>query len=151
MANPDLSNPMAWRPSFVTGGTPGSADTAATYFTGNPTADSNSNGYSDLLEYAFANNRLTPAVLPVPSIQTLDVGGIQATYLTLNFRLNTAAADVVLEPASSTDLDFWSPANMNLHERTDNPDGTTTFLLRSEFPVNDESIPRLFLRLQARQ
>ena len=151
MANPDLSNPMAWRSSFVTGGTPGSADTAATYFTGNPTADSNSNGYSDLLEYAFANNRLTPAVLPVPSIQTLDVGGIQAPYLTLNFRLNTAAADVVLEPASSTDLDFWSPANMNLHERTDNPDGTTTFLLRSEFPVNDESIPRLFLRLQARQ
>lgn len=42
--NPDLANPLAWRPSFTSGGTPGTGEGEGAAFAGNPDADDNGNG-----------------------------------------------------------------------------------------------------------
>lgn len=150
MANPYLDNPLAWRPSFVIGGTPGAQDGFTTTFSGDPAADADGNGFTDFEDYALGNDGVRPEVLPQGEWQTLMVNGIPDRYLTLTFRLNGAAADAVMEVESSEDLSTWSTGQMVLFSRTDAADGTVTVAFRSAVPVSDASIRRLFVRLAIR-
>ena len=54
--NPDPSLPENWKPSFTTGGTPGSIETGTGGFTGDPFADTDGNGFADLVDYAFGSS-----------------------------------------------------------------------------------------------
>ena len=108
LANPPLQNPLAWRPSLVSGGTPGFADAAEQVFSGIAAADTNGNGYSDLAEYAFGNDGTRPPVIPAGQLQTLSVNGINDLYLTLTLRINTSASDTVIAVEASPDLETWS-------------------------------------------
>jgi hypothetical protein len=150
-ANPDLSNPLAWRSSLIAGGTPGYADSAEEVFAGNTQADADGNGYTNLADYAFGNNGIRPTVLPSGQFQMLNVLGVDDVYLTLSLRLNLAASDATVAVEASSDLESWSPDLMTVHERVDHTDGTATVLLRSTQPVSDENSPRLFLRVAVNQ
>ncbi len=51
VTNPDHSDPLSWRSSTAAGGTPGATD--AQTFTGDPAADTDGDGLSDLLEFGL--------------------------------------------------------------------------------------------------
>jgi hypothetical protein len=98
--NPDHSLPQSWRPSVLPGGSPGASD--AVTFTGNPAADSNGDGLSDLVAHALAGPGA--ASLELPST-TLTPGG-----LVWRIPLHSAAEDVQLHPEWSPDMQTWQPA-----------------------------------------
>ncbi len=88
--NPDHSLPQNWRASMTAGGNPGVTDALA--FTGDPLADPDNNGWSNLLEYALGPNPrithvLTPAglTMTIPRIPNADdarITGEVSTTLT---------------------------------------------------------------------
>ncbi len=92
--DPDTSLPANWRESTVPGGTPGTTD--ATTFTGNPLADDNGDGITNLVAYAFGTQ---PATVQQQNGQ-----------ITWNILFNPAAEDVILIPEWSADLVNWQPA-----------------------------------------
>lgn len=139
--NPALNNPLAWRPSIITGGTPGTGEAGETTFSGSPDADPDQNGWTNFQEYAFT-------AFPAPSLQELTVVGIPGTYLTLGFTFNTLAADAVLTVESSDDLQTWTPSSMVIHSRTDHPDGTASIVFRGPLPMNLTPEPRRFHRVR---
>ena len=150
-ANPSLSNPLAWRPSFVTGGTPGGSDGTTTQFTGSPLVDTNQNGYSDLAEYVLGNNGIRPEILPSATVQQLTVNGVPDAYLTYQLRFNTAATDAEVIVECSDNLSTWTSEPMILHQRTDHADGTATVLFRTATPMNDPASQRTFIRARVHQ
>lgn len=92
--SPDPALPQNWRASTSSGGTPGTTD--ATAITGNPTADDNGDGISNLVAHALGT--LPPTVLLLDGPLTWDIP------------FNPAAEDVKLIPEWSTDLVTWQPA-----------------------------------------
>jgi hypothetical protein len=91
-SNPDHSLPENWRASVQPDGNPGAGD--ALPFAGNPAADSNGDGYSDLFNYAMGD----PPVALLP-------GAFTAQF---NLRAGADDARVVIE--TSNGLNDWSPA-----------------------------------------
>jgi hypothetical protein len=100
--NPDPSNPLHWRPSTVTGGTPGFTD--ATTFSGDPLADADGDGLPNLAAYALG----------------LDLPGVEDSLPTLQHQngrllwrvpLNLAAEDVRVSSEWSPDLSSWHAAD----------------------------------------
>lgn len=141
LVNPPLHNPLAWRPSRITGGTPGTGEAGETNFTGSPDADPDQNGWTNFQEYAFAN-------FPAPSLQELTIASVPATYQTIAFTFNTLAADAVLTLESSDDLQTWTPSGMVLHTRTDHANGTASVLFRSSVPFGISAEARLYHRVR---
>jgi len=90
--NPDHSLPENWRASVLPDGNPGGSD--ALPFAGNPHADSDGDGYTDLFAYAMAD----PLAVLLP--------GDFAVNFTL--RAGADAARVIIE--TSTNLGAWTPA-----------------------------------------
>lgn len=90
--NPDHSLPENWRASVLPYGNPGSSD--ALPFTGDPNADDNGDGYSNLFNYAMAD---PPA--------NVTPGTFGAQFL---LRAGADAARVIIE--TSTALTGWTPA-----------------------------------------
>jgi hypothetical protein len=90
--NPDHALPENWRASGSAGGSPGSGD--AVPFAGNPDADSNGNGYSDLFEYAMASPfaEISPGTFAVQ----------------FNLRAGADDAHVIIETSGT--LAAWTPA-----------------------------------------
>lgn len=144
LMNPALSNPLAWRSSSVSGGTPGTGEPNEIRFTGIPDADPDGNGWTNFQEYLFGSAGNVPA----SSLQTLNVSGADALYQTVTFRFNRLAADAVLEAESSDDLLTWSPGYLVLHSREDHPDGTSAIILRSPQPFAAPLEYRKFHRLR---
>lgn len=110
LKNPSAANatdayhnaPASWRASVAAGGTPGNAD--ANTFTGNATADADSDGLNALLEYALgtseSNNNLLAATL---TADTLAPGTFLFTYTCA-----TAADDTIRTVEQSSNLTAWS-------------------------------------------
>ena len=123
-SNPDHANPANWRASTAINGNPGASD--ATTFTGNPTADDDSNGIPNFLQYATGATSITQ----LPS--SVNSGG----FLTLAVRRNLAADDVTLWVERSTNLFNWpgSPGDVIYLGEVHNPDGTSTYTFRSIYP-----------------
>ncbi|MEP4077974.1 lamin tail domain-containing protein [Haloferula sp.] len=146
--NPDHSDPSNWRSSTTTGGNPGSSD-AATPFLGDPDFDSDLDGLSDFMEYALGTNASIPDLADgfAAGISSFDNGsGTLVEYLTVAYRRNLAADDVIYEAQVSEDLSIWDPQLTVLVSVTNNFDGTETHVYRSTSPR--ESLPRQFIRLQ---
>lgn len=68
-----------------------------------PTADSDGDGLSNLLEYAFASN---PRAAGRENTPTVSGNG---EHLKINFRRNTSADDLTYLVEASADLDAWTP------------------------------------------
>lgn len=126
---PDPALATNWRASLSNGGDPGTSD--AVRLTGDPNADANGNGRTDLLDHALGNG---------PSFV------LQGDVLT--YQRRRGADDVSLRIESSTDLVNWQDASGLLAEesRTIQSDGTE--LVRSTLlPGVDRKA--LFLRARA--
>ncbi|MEN9675708.1 MAG: hypothetical protein RIS76_1604, partial [Verrucomicrobiota bacterium] len=98
------NNPLAWRASITTNGTPGGTD--ATLFSGVPDADSDADGLPALLEYALGTLDNNPASGP----EALRPGFSAAGAFQLSFTRSLAADDVTVEVQTSDDLSVWSSA-----------------------------------------
>ena len=96
---PDHSDPAQWRVSLQSGGNPGGTDTIT--FHGSPTADTDSNGQADLLDYAFGTLLTDPVNGWVVKVERLIVDGEITPHLTVTWPRNLAAddVDVTLETA----------------------------------------------------
>jgi hypothetical protein len=150
---PDHNLAVNWRASFSAGGTPGGDDrvTFTSWSSGYPgvtnrSADTDSDGLCDGLEYALAGNPLSPSVLPQPqiAIQTLTVGGLAEKYLTVTFRRPFDPADVSYEVQFTDDLTTWT-ANGVLVGTTMHGDGSCTEVWRSAVPA---TVSKHFARLK---
>lgn len=128
---PDLSDPANWRSSSLPGGTPGESD--ATIFSGDPNADDNGNGVSNLVDYAIGSRIISGFA---------TVG--EEVFLTLEFDRNLAADEVDVVVESSLDLMTWTPLTV-VNSTAYNADGTKTVSMRS----NESLIAvRQFLRVR---
>ncbi len=142
--NPPLTNPLAWRPSLITGGTPGTGEAGETLFSGSPNGDSDQNGYTNFQDYAFGSF----ANVPVASVQMVNILGVPTPFQTLSFRFRSLAADALLTVESSDDLQTWSAGHLILYSRTDQPDGTVEVAFRNAEPVGSEPERRQFHRVR---
>ncbi len=152
MSNPDHSVPESWRSSVSVNGSPNGSDgsTLADWMTaeGVPSAlsDDDSDGLQAIVEYGLRTSPSTGSShhAPTASIETLTVGPNTDDYLTIRFRRNKAADDLVFQPMISSDLDVWSPAGAVVSV-VENGDGSETVTVRSPTPVSGD---RLFMLLQ---
>ena len=120
-SNPDPSLPTSWRPSRLTGGSPGTSDALL------------ASSYPSLLEYAF-----TTLPTPAASDQTFD----------FTWGERVGADDVSLHLETSTDLGTWTPDPGDGSEiqvlYANTSDGTRTVLAR----LVDLSAVRKYVRIR---
>ncbi len=124
--NPNPALPGNWRPSTSAAGNPNAGDSVP--FTGSALADSDNDGYTDLLEYALGGN---PA--PVPAL----------TPEGLTFTINRApgADDAEIGGEASAGLSGWVPADLI---------GSTATSLTFRVPAALATGTRVFIRATAR-
>jgi hypothetical protein len=116
-------------------GNPGTSD--STTFSGNPSGDDNGDGINNLTQYGMAGS--TPFVHPFTG------GG--TGFLTLQFRRNLAADDIIYTVERSTDMLTWTSGGDVVYvTETNLLDGTSEFTWRSTHPIGET--PREFLRLR---
>ena len=147
-SSPDHSDPANWRSSVSLGGSPGTTD--AVDFVGDPNVDSDGDGLAAFLEHALGSISGDAGHSPE---SFLDVGsgifdngsGGTEEYLTLTYRRNLAADDVIYEVQVANDLTAWSSLGVVLVSSSPNGDGTEIVTYRSTTPLAD--IPREFIRL----
>ena len=146
IGNGPVDSPTSWRSSLVVGGTPGGAD--ETIFAGDPLADDDGNGLSNLLDHALGNT-ITPtkAVPVITSVPYNDGSGLK-DYLGVSYRSNLTDPNLEFIIEVSPDLVNWAdgPAATQLAEHVDQGDGTANIIMRSATPVSD--LPKQFIRLK---
>ena len=140
---PDPALPSSWIASAAIGGSPGSSD--GTPFSGDPTADLDSDGSIALLEYfaGTSDSSASSEALPEPGIEL--IGSDQ--YATITFRADPQAVDAMGTAQISGDLTAWSSSSADIvFVRTGTaPDGIPTQTYRSTEPM--EAGSRKFFRL----
>ncbi len=132
--SPDHSLASNWRSSAGLDGSPGTTD--AVGFSGDPDLDLDGDGLSAFLEHALGTIDGEPGSSPGELLQlgmiSLDGGaGTTGDYLTLTYRRNLAADDVIYEVQSATDLGTWSALGTILVSSSHNGDGTEMVTHRS--------------------
>ena len=144
-----VESPESWRSSLAANGTPGSSD--HTTFSGDPLADDDGNGLSNLLDHALGNTLVASEAFPVITNVSLDDGSGLKDYLSVSYRANLTDPSLSFIIEVSPDLVNWDdgPAATQLAERVDQGDGTANFIIRSATPVADLS--RQFIRLKVVQ
>ena len=147
--SPDHSLATNWRSSAGLDGSPGTTD--AVGFSGDPDLDLDGDGLSAFLEHALGTIDGEPGSSPGALLQlgtiSLDSGaGTTDDYLTLTYRRNLAADDVIYEVQSATDLGAWSALGTILVSANPNGDGTETVTHRSTTTI--ASLAREFIRLR---
>ena len=150
--DPDHTIPTNWRTSAVIGGSPGTTDDSI--FGGDPLADDDGDGLDALLEYALGSiqgdSGFSPESFPKSGFGFFDDGvGNFEEYLTLTYRRNLAADDLLFEAQVGSDLSGWNPLGTTAVSATANGDGTETVIWRSLTPVNN--LVREFIRLKVEQ
>lgn len=151
-SNPPHGDPFSWRPSTVVSGNPGTSD-AAPAFAGDPNLDRDRDGRPAFLEYALGSSDTVPdsgGALALGSGFFDDGSGTFDEYLTISYRRNLAADDVLYQVQTSTALTPGSWKNgagfIAFVSSVNNGDGSATVIYRSTTPL--ASIPREFIRLQ---
>jgi hypothetical protein len=124
--NPDHTVATNWRSSAQSEGNPGGSDSIP--FTGDPGGDTDSDGYSNLIEYALGPN---------PIITT--AAGPEG--MTFTVPVMTGADDVLLTGEVSTALTGWAPADLI---------GTTTSNLTFRVPTSASGENQVFFRAKVR-
>jgi len=130
---PNLSDPSNWRPSAFPGGSPGRSDTST--FSGDPLADDNGNGISNLVEYVAGSDLTLGEVKPG-----------EDTFFTISFSQKLGADDVLIVVESSSDLNTWSSSPFRSFASY-HGDGTSFVTWRARSPIGGSSL-RQFLRLR---
>lgn len=98
--------------------------------------DYDHDGLTNLVEYALNSDPGLPVANHLP------VGSLDGTTLSLTYRVNLAATDVVIGVQSSSDMSSWSPAPVTFETLSD--DGQTR-VVRASMPAGAQ---RRFLRLE---
>ena len=113
---PDHDDPGNWRLSRYAGGSPGADDeiTLASWMQSHGVTDNLSDDDEDgvpaMMEFFFGGNPniWSAEILPVADVETLQVEGVESTYLTIRFSRQIAADDVDYFVEFSTDLVTWT-------------------------------------------
>jgi len=131
--DPDHTLPANWRLSAAPGGNPGSSD--ATAFVGDPNADLDNNGVSDLVDYA-----LTGDGQPILSLS--------GTTVAFEYDRDLAADDVIVGFQVSTDLSTWTDGSGLFSELEPIYLGAGGQQIRYEAQRTRLPAGRFFIRLQ---
>lgn len=138
--NPDHANPANWRPSGVSGGSPGAAD--STTAPADNITDTDGDGLSDFSEWAFGAN-----ARPVATIATWQPPvGQPGQYLMVRVPRNGLADGVTYTVQSSTDLQAWASSGF-VDAGTDFSGSTEYSVFVSASPVG--ALPKFYLRAVA--
>ena len=149
--DPPHEDPFSWRPSTTAAGNPGTSDAAAP-FSGDPDLDADADGLSAFMEHAIgtSDSSSDPGLGPSFGTGLFDDGtGVTREYLTISFRRNLAADDVIFDVEVSSDLVTWSTLGTAYLSATHHGDGTESVIYRSITPR--ASIPSEFIRLLVRR
>lgn len=153
--NPDHSIAANWRAS-AGNGNPGTSDAFAyaAWKSANAsgqadTADADNDGLTTFWEYVSGGTpgAANTGLLPASALEAITTGVTTDTFQTLTATLRLGADDVQLFPESGSNLTTWSSAEMTLHRRTLNVDGTITLTWRHARPWSADQ--RLYMRLRA--
>lgn len=149
VTNPDPNLPANWRASFVEDGSPGGSD--AQTFTGVPNADADGDGLTALLEYALGSIEGDAGPSPESALVlgSGQFGNPASEHLTITFRRNRQAEDVLITLEASPDLEKWDPLETVEVSAIPNGDGTETVTFRPQSPLG--ATTREFIRLRVRQ
>ena len=142
LPNPALA--ASWRASRVPGGNPGADDriTFSTWAAGYPgAADPNADIDGDMLtnftEYAVGSDPTQRSANAVPvAVQSVNVSGVVANYLTIGVRRQIGAEDVTYYVEFSDDLAAPWSGNGVLVSSAFNGDGTITEVWRAATPAS---------------
>lgn len=140
LSNPDPALPMSWRASIRSGGNPGVSD--ASTFAGEIGADHNGNGIDDLIDYATGHVDGAQDVLPAVTRSGATV--------TVSYRKNLAADDVVITAQWSDDLLVWHELGSHFAMISRSTEGESREMI--SYQSNPATFPlsnRRFFRLSA--
>ena len=147
--SPAHDDPSNWRASIALGGSPGDSDGQT--FTGDPDADQDGDGLTALLEYAFGsiNGDAGPSPESAITLGSGFFGNAAAESLTVTFRRNSAAEDIVISVESSANLVDWNLIQTEVVSSISNGDGSDTVTYRS---LSDIAVTtREFIRVKVTQ
>jgi hypothetical protein len=152
--NPSPALASSWRSSVAIGGSPGEADGEPLnaflarhgLVVGDEIFDSDGDGFTALMEYAFGTNPTESAAAPRFEFSgTLDSSGGGDRFPTMSFPRNNAADGVAFFPEVSSDLSVWSPAPDIVGSEAAAA-GIDRITFRSD--VSFDGKPRQFLRVR---
>ncbi len=144
-SSPNHDQAESWRTSAAgNNGTPGGTDITgyAAWKTSNglaDDADSDGDGYINLLEYVLGTNPNAPGPPSMSAVLApLTVNSVLGTYFTFTFTHAPARDDVTWRVEMSTDLATWgtAPAGAQRVSMVVNGDGSVTEVWRSAAPVS---------------
>ena len=153
--SPDHNDPGNWRLSRYTGGSPGADDeiTLASWMQSHGVTDNLSDDDEDgvpaMMEFFFGGNPhiWSAEILPVADVETLQVEGVESTYLTIRFSRQIAADDVDYFVEFSTDLVTWtSDGTLVSQTPSGQNDGIVSEVWRAAAPRADHA--QQFARLR---
>ncbi|MDB4143241.1 lamin tail domain-containing protein [Akkermansiaceae bacterium] len=148
-SNPNHGLASNWRSSVAPNGTPSGSDSVV--FSGDPLADNDNDGLNAFLEYALGSIAgdvgASPEAIAAAGTGAFDDGnGGTTDFLTLSYRRNLAADDVMFQVQLSSDLDSWNNAGSEYVTSVSNGDGTETVTIRSLSPMS--GLEKEFIRLK---
>ncbi len=133
LTNPDHNNPLNWRASRATNGTPTTSDALPLPI--NPQADTNGNGLSNLVDYAIGSIENLPTV-------TSSAEGLDLTVL----RTAGSDANFVIQGSHTLTNPSWQNiTTAELLVREPRPNDTEALIFRIPVPNGQEQ--RFFLRV----
>ncbi len=153
--SPDHNDPGNWRLSRYTGGSPGADDeiTLASWMQSHGVTDNLSDDDEDgvpaMMEFFFGGNPhiWSAEILPVADVETLQVEGVESTYLTIRFSRQIATDDVDYFVEFSTDLVTWtSDGTLVSQTPSGQNDGIVSEVWRAAAPRADHA--QQFARLR---
>ncbi len=124
-------------------------------FSGDPDLDGDGDGLNAFLEYALGSLARdagqSPESYPIAGSDSFDNGvGGSDEYLTISFRRNLSADDVIYEVQTSAALEGWSSAGVVYVSAIANGDGTETVTYRSGSPISGSTSEFIRLSVSSR-
>jgi hypothetical protein len=148
----DPSLPASWRPSYSTGGSPGTqdvltiADWRSQYFSAvdladpakestvwGDLADPDGDGFPNLLEFALSGSPVSAASFPVATVELFALTPADHR-LRATFRVREGITGITLTPQFSSDLASWSSDSTVISGPVSQGDGTAVSVVQDNLP-----------------